>query len=523
MSKWSKISFFCAFLCLVILAAIQIMVGVWLPINYALVFLAVVLIVIAVVLDVQLYWDFFTMRTTKHGMNMGATILLTLTSLVCINYLANKHNKSWDLTEEKLNSLSDQTTKLLNGLNDDLTVKVFYKNNPQGTDVKNRIRQSLTMYQEYSNKLKVQYVNMYVDQKLALEYLIGQNDIESAQVMVFFEYKGKKIRVDEFDESGLTAGIIKVTRDSSTKVYFVQGHGEKDLRSEDDQGINQFVKALGEASFQVEPLNLLDKKDVPPDAAAVAIVGPSMPYLDNELAALRAYAFNGGRIFLALDPGVRHNLAGFVKTIGAEFSNNYILSLLQLPGQGPATVVGRKFDSGSEVTKSIPTGGAYAVFPLASEVKSAGEKSFEVHEIVKSDERSFTVTDPTKPVTAQPKTAAVTMALDIRGELAPPAPKKGDKPAEVTPGKKFQAVVFGDSDFVTNRALFVGVNRDLALNAFADLTNQKDLISIKPKLPKGTMVMLTQYSRLTIVLLLMALPVALLITSGVMWFRRRGA
>ncbi len=528
MSKASKICFFSAFLCLVVLAAFQVMAGGWVAFNYILLGAAGVLIGLAIFMDLKLYWDFLTMRTTKHGMNMGAMILLTVTLLVCVNYLANKHNKTWDLTQEKLNSLSEQTTKLLDGLTENLEVKVFYKG-PESAELKAKIKQSLKMYQEYSNKVKVQFVNMYVEQQLALQYLTGQNDIESAAVMLFIDHKGRKVRVDEFDESGLTAGIIKVTRVGAAKVYFVQGHGEKDMTSDDDQGLGQFVKALTEASYEVEPLNLLDKKDVPEDAAAVGIIGPVMPYLENELQALRAYITRGGRVFLALDPGVRHNLAGLAKTMGVEFSNNYIFSMLQVQGQGPATVLGRRFDSGSEITKSIPSGTAYAIFPLASELKSAGEKSFEVKELVKSDERSFTVTDPTKPVTTQPKTQAVAIGFDVKGTIEPLAAaaskgKKDEKPAtETTVGKAFQAVIFGDSDFISNRALFVGVNRDLAMNAFAELTNQKDLISIKPKLPKGTIVMLTQYSRLTIIVLLMALPVLLLVSSGVMWFRRRGA
>lgn len=521
MSKFAKICFLGAFLCLVVLAAFQVMAGGWVFFNYFLIGGAAVLIGIAIFKDIRLYWEFFTMRTTKHGMNMGAMILLTVTMLVCINYIANKNNKTWDLTAEKLNSLSEQSTKLLDGLKEDLEVKVFYKG-PETAEVRGKIKQSLSLYQEYSSKVKVQFINAYVNQAKAQEYMMGQNDMETAPVMVFFEHKGRKVRVDEFDEAGLTAGIIKVTRDSAAKVYFVQGHGEKDLNSDDDQGLLQFVKALKEASFQVEPLNLLDKKEIPEDAAAVAIIGPSIPYLENELQALRAYLIRGGRVFMALDPGTRHNLANLAKTMGVEFSNNYIFSLLQIPGQGPATVVGRSFDPSSDVTKSIPTGSGYAVFPLVSEIKAAGEKTFEIKEIVKSDERSFTVTDPTRPVTQPPKTEAITIGLDVKGKVEPLAAsaKKSEEPAE---GKSFQAIIFGDSDFVSNRALFIGVNRDLALNAFAELTNQKDLISIKPKLPKGTMVILTQYSRLAIILLLMALPVTLLVTSGVMWFRRRGA
>jgi ABC-type uncharacterized transport system involved in gliding motility auxiliary subunit len=120
----------------------------------------------------------------------------------------------------------------------------------------------------------------------------------------------------------------------------------------------------------------------------------------------------------------------------------------------------------------------------------------------------------------------ITLGVEVKGTL-PSLDKAKDKDKEKkddnSAAKAFQAVVFGDSDFLSNRGLFLGVNRDLALNAFAGLTNQKDLLSIRPKLPKGSIVVLTQVSRLMIIISFMALPILLLLTSGVLWFRRRGA
>jgi len=493
------------------MAGVQIMTGMWINLNTMMLGVAILSVVAAVAVDIKLYWEFLTMRTTKHGMNMGMMIVLVVTLLVCVNYLANKRNKTWDLTTEKMHSLSEQTTTLLKALKDDVEIKVFFRG-PQAMEDRQRAKQGLQLYQDYSSKVKVRYINSYLEQQLAIEYLSQLQDRENP-VIVFLEHKGKRIRVeDSYDESAFTAALIKATREGATKVYFVQGHGEKDPVSSEDPGLLEFGKALTESSFQVEKLNLIDAKDVPADAGAVAIVGPSLPYLENELLALRAYLKRGGRLFLALDPGQRHNLANLTKTMGVQFVNNYVLTQLQIVGQGPATVLARNFDPGSDITKSFPSGTRYAVFPLVSEVKPAPDKpaSIEVKEIVKSDERSFTMTELKAP-TEQPKTSMVTMGVEVKG--APEA--KADL--------EWRAVVFGDSDFLTNRGLFLGVNRDLAVNSLAHLTNQKDLVSIRPKLPQGTMMVLTNYNRLGIIVTLMALPLLLLVTSIVLWFRRRGA
>lgn len=524
MSRSAKVCFLIAFLALMAAYVMQVITGMWVNLNTILLGVAGATVVLAVALDWRLYLEFLTMRTTKHGMNMGALILLVITLIVCLNYLANKHNKTLDLTREKLNSLSDQTVKVLNGLTDDLEIKVFYKGQqPKVEERKSAIKQQANMYKDASGKVRIHFINAYVDQEQALKYLADQPDRDVAAVVPFVEYKGKRIRVDEpFEEATLTAAMIKATRDGESKIYFVKGHGEKDIASDDDQGLKEFVKSLQEASFKVEPLELIDRKEIPPDAAVVAIVGPSVPYLDAELQWLRDYARKGGKLFVAVDPGQRHNLANLVKPLGVEFENNFVVTPYpQLVGQGPATILGRSFDASSDITRSIPEGSGFAIFPLVSEVRPAPDKpgSIETREIVKSDKSSFTMADLNRPPQGQPQMKSVTVGIEAKGTVAK---AEADKESEAG-GKPFAAVIFGDSDFVSNRALMAGVNRDLAMNSIAQLANQKDLLSIRPKVAKGEILVLTRLQKIGLLIGGVCIPLLLLITSGVIWFRRRGA
>lgn len=513
MSRFAKICFFVAFLLLVVSFAIKFMTELWLPINTLLILIGVGCVAVAILADFKLYLEFFTMRTTKHGMNMGAMIIVVLVALICVNYLANLHNKSWDVTQEKLNSLSDQSTNLLKNLKDDIDIKVFTKGNA-GQDKKQEIKQTLNLYTDASNHIKVRFINPYVDNDLAIQYLNDLPDRESANIFVFVEHDGKKIRADQpFDEASITSALIKATRKGESKVYFLEGHGEKEISGEGDQSVRDLAKSLGESSFKVETLNLLDKKAIPDDATVIAIVGPSVQFLDQELTWLRDYVKKGGRLFIALDPGQHSNLPNLIKSLGVEYENNYIVTLAPIVGGGPAMILGRNFDKTDEITRNFPSGSSYSLFYLASEVKAAPDKpaGIQVQDLVKSDKYSFTLTDLHQKVTRKPETNPVTVAVEAKGKI-------DDKET-----KDFDAVIFGDSDFISNRSLMVGVNRDLALNAFAQLAQQKDLLSIRPKLPKGTMVMLTGVARFGIVIAGLTLPILLLVTSGVIWFRRRGA
>lgn len=512
MSRSSKISFLAAFLLLVATFAVQVMTGAWINLNTVLLVGALVAVAAAVAFDWRLYLEFFTMRTTKHGMNMGVMIVLVLISVVCVNFLASRNDKAWDVTEEKLNSLSDQSVKVLEALKDDVDVKVFYKG-PAAQEERQKAKQGLMMYAAHTNKLKIQYLNSHVENALATEYLNGLPDRDAAPAFVFLENQGRRIRVDSpFEEAQITAALIKATRPNNAKIYFIKGHGERELETEDDAAMGDFNRALKEASFQTESLNLIDRKEIPADATAVAIVGPSVQYLDSEIKWLTDYALKGGRLFILLDPGQRHNLGLLTKVIGVEFMNNYVVTMTPVVGGGPATVLGRTFSAENPITGSFPANSSFSVFPLISEVRAAPDMDPGNHavDIVKSDNYSFTMNDISKPPQGQPQTKQVTLGIDVTGK-----PGKAEK--------SFEAVVFGDSDFVSNRALALGVNRDLALNAIAKLAEQNDLISIRPKSVKGMVMVLTFYQRLGVLIVGMALPVLLLVLAGVMWFRRRGA
>lgn len=513
MTNLGKIGFLVAALCLVVVAVVRFILGAWIPFLYILVALAGIALLISFISDRKLYMEFFTLRTTKHGMNMGALILLVLGLLVCVNYLAVRHNKTWDVTKEKLNSLSDQSLKVLKSADSDIEVKVFYK----GADAlgeRQNIRQALAVYQESSPRFKVRYIDSYAENMLAQEYLSSLPDRDQEAAFVFVEYDGKRIRVEPpYGEEQITSALVKATRRGETKVYFLIGHGERELSSQTQQGLYAFSEELKSASYQSEELNLYDKSAVPEDAAMVAIIGPKQPLLDNELAVLKKYLVDGGRLFVAIDPGEKHNLSQLVRTVGVDFKNNYVINLDPLTGQASGTSIGVIFDRTSPITASLPEGKTLTLFELASELEpdTSTAKGLEVLELVKTAPTSFTMPELKAQVRAPKEQKSYPIYMSSKGKLS----EEG--------AKEFFVVTVGDSDFLTNRLFLVGSNRDLAMNTMAALTEQDDLISIRPKQAQGNKLILTSGARLGMIIAGVSLPVVLLLLSGVFWYRRRGA
>ena len=169
-----------------------------------------------------------------------------------------------------------------------------------------------------------------------------------------------------FDESKLTAALIRASRLEAKKVYFLQGHGEKSLKDTESTGLSDFKQALEDSSYEVEDLNLLETQSIPQEAHIIVIVGPELQVQQVEINQLNSYLRSGGKLFLALEPETDHNLTDLLKTAGIAYQNNYIVMTRPLVlGRGVASVLGLIFDSEHEVTQDFPQGNVFTLFHWA--------------------------------------------------------------------------------------------------------------------------------------------------------------
>ena len=113
-------------------------------------------------------------------------------------------------------------------------------------------------------------------------------------------------------------------------------------------------------------------------------------------------------------------------------------------------------------------------------------------------------------------------------DLARYAPFPGVSPPPATPGgepakpPETRIVVVGDSDFAANAGLGIQGNRDLFMNMLGWLSQQENLISIRPKDADDRRITLTaaQQSNITW-LTLIIIPACVFGTGVYTWWRRR--
>jgi ABC-type uncharacterized transport system involved in gliding motility auxiliary subunit len=512
MSRIGKIFLSFSGLSFIVMMVLRLIVGGWS--NYMFVFLGMFLLffILSIVKDFVLYKELFFLRTTKHGINFGFMVILVLIGIGAVNYVAYVQNKKIDVTEEKMNSLSDQTSEILKKLDSDLEILGFFKAGSEQDDREKFQFTDLTnLFKNENNKIKV-----FTHDPLKRPDLAKKYNVETSGEVVI-SYKGKQNTTSDLTEEALTNAIIKITRSKNKIIYLLKGHGERDPASEDREGASRFKKALEDASYEVRTLSLVETKTVPQDADVVAILGGNQPLLDFEAESLKSYAGRGGRLFVGADPGSNHNLGALLKNFGVEFKNNYVLDQIgQLVGFSAAVAIGMSYSKTSEITKKF--GEQMTAFQLASQLSKASDApaEFKVEELVMSSPASFAKKEIAGQVRQQDTDAKgpLPVAMSVSGTLAGKDQKEP---------KEFSVVAFGDSDFVTNQMLHMQLNRDLAVNSFAFLAKDAELVSIRPKQAKGTTLQMTQNTAKAAFWGFSLLPLFMLALSVFLWNRRRGA
>ncbi len=468
----------------------------------------------------------FSGRQARLGTIAAGSVAAVLAILVAINYLGSRHNKRWDWTAARQFTLSDQTTKVLQGLQKPVRFLVFAQ--PEDLD---RFRDRLEAYQYASKQVSVDFIDAVKNPERANAY-----KVQSLGTVVI-EYEGRTERVTSDGEQELTNGLIKVVQGAQHKVYFVQGHGEKTSDSTDRGGYSSIVSALGQDNFAVDKVVLAQANDVPADASVLVVAGPKTDYFPAEIEMLKRYLARGGKILFLLDPPDRAdsppltNLVALLKDWAIQVGDNVVVDVSgigQIFGTGPSVPVAAKYDS-HPITDRFNLLTAY---PLARSVEPAtgGSSSKFAQPLVETSQNSWAETDIKRLTT----TGEVTRDLD-KGDKAGPVTLAAAVSAPVTettppsdgaktdaPKPETRIAVFGDSDFVANGFLGIPGNRDLFLNAVNWLAQQENLIAIRPREAEDRRITLTRDQEQRIFWLTVLIIPGLILLAGVQtWWRRR--
>ena len=491
-------------------------------------------------------------------------VVIMLGLLVLGNYMVYRRSTKIDFTMQQLYSLSDQTKQTLSGLKDEVTAVAFYpdlhgysQESQLFASYRRKVKETLDDYVRYSNgKFKYDLIDPLKDPATTKRYQLGEGEWGT----VFVEQKnGRKVKVAREKifsrsnpygggsqykgEEALTGALLEMQSGQKLTVYFLEGHGERQLDSDQPTGYASLKTFLERERYDIKQLKLFQTEKVPDDCSCLVVAGPQKPFSPKEIERLRAFINTPGKgVMFLVDTTPLSGLKELLAELGIEWSANIVIEpdpQLSLEGN-PVTFVaapkehaithelvknkmGLALHEATYLNKLARPADKYEMTPLLETLSNSSWAEFDMTSIQTGRVKLDPGVDKVGPLT-------LGWAIEIKH-----GPAKADgklpedpfhKPEEKKDdGPRSRVVVIGDSDFPSDlirMAFPIGGNTDLFMNSVAWCAFSSDKsATIRPKDEPTASVTLTgdkqaRVGRFTLIVY----PMTVLVIGVLVWYRR---
>jgi|LSQX01.2.fsa_nt_gb hypothetical protein len=440
-----------------------------------------------------------------------------------VNFFAESFNKQWDVTSNKMYSISDTTDKILTDLKKDVEIiflsdKDLIKNGGENGFL---VSQFLDKYDKYQ-RVKVNYIdpdkNPDIITKLDKDNVLS---LKIQNIVIKSEDKIKKVAVEdvfEMDQYGnvnfigeqsITGAIKYVTSDIIPTVYFLEGHGEKSPDGEYST-IREILEANG---YTTKKLNITIEGKVPEDCSILISAGPQKDLTPNESEKIISYMEGGGNSIFLVDPvNSNKKFTNFDNVferynIGLNYDrvkeNN---TSRHISGQPYDVALGIGYN---ELTAGIDPSQLSVILPESRSIKmlGIGDHPATVSQLFAA---SATAEGEAYGVEGENNKGPLDIALL----------------SQISQAKDSKILVMGNAYFATDTALDLYPYAQnavyLFLSAIGWMQNLSDEVMIMPKTPEMDSFNVTGYqSKVMMVVTIFMLPLLLLATGFIIWMRRR--
>jgi len=483
-----------------------------------------------------------------YGLNTVVSSIVFLAICVVIYAFAQHWDASWDLTQEGRRELSDQTVQVLKTLNKDVTVTCFFMqlDDPLIEIARDKTERFLEQCGRYTDRLKIEFLDPQIAvaqaQSRGITHISPQGTVvlSCGTQMKVITFTGASPRLEERD---FTNALVNVIRDAKSKVCFLTGHGERNIDDDNEHSGGSLLKmSLDGEAFSAERIGILiTRPEVPADCDILVVngLGLSGPQSDlhpNEIKAIQEFLDRGGRLLVALDP--------WVKVSNVPNQTEQFLPWLR---QRYGIVVG------NDIVVSPTEGWRAELSSDTSLFNDRDESIYEfrgsfntTHPIMKGRDmkmlfsltRSVSLADPmpdgvvgsvllrtTPDFYAETDVATLTQTnKGAKGpdEMAGPVPLAVAVTAQTDDTgqtRDARIVVVGDSDFMSNAQIgVIPGNFNFIMNIMAWLSENEELIAIRPTGEENPPVILSSLDERLIVWVAVLGTVQAVVAAGILMF-----
>src|SRR5262249_27424628 len=266
----------------------------------------------------------------RDAMLSGFGLACALIFAFAMAYVSSERDKKVDFSYFRTTRPGDSTRNIVRTLKQPVQVGLFF---PPANEVADRVKSYFDDLKRESTLLEVSSFDFAVDPAKAKELGATGNGIVTVTrqggrreaLNIGLELEAARTQLRTLDKE-VNRRLLLVSRTGHT-VFLTTGHSERSPErppgSETDKRatIKLLRDLLVEQGYQVRNLGLAQglANEVPAEAAAVLIIGPTRAFLPEEIAALNRYMNRGGKLLVALDPEPDLNMKELLRPLGVEF------------------------------------------------------------------------------------------------------------------------------------------------------------------------------------------------------------
>ncbi|MEQ9618044.1 MAG: GldG family protein [Deltaproteobacteria bacterium] len=448
-------------------------------------------------------------RRLIYGTNMLVSVISICGILIILNYIVLKTDIRVDLTEGKLYTASENTVSVIENLNDDVEVLAFFK------DVGMERSQFQDLIKEYSRKsgrIKVSFVNPDKEPGIAKKYDIK----EYGTVVLVSGKKTIKVRMADHISGGIlknseeeiTNALFKLNRNVSKTVYFLSGHGERDVKDEiEPEGVGVLRAALEDEGYNVREFMLLREDRLPEASSVLIVAAPKKSFSLKEINMIKDYLDRGGKAIFMIEPRSGAEIASVLKGYGFEIGDDIIIDpSSKLEGGGDIAPIVAEY-----AHHDITEGFRFAtIFPYSRSVNVINENGMSSTVLAETGEYSWSETD----FELFDEGVAQQEEDDKAGPLGVAAVIESERDSRIG--------VFGSVDFVSNIFIDFSGNRDLFLNTVNWIAGDENLISIRPRtLRQGKLTITKKQTNIIFFFTVIMIPAVIFLSGIAIWWKRK--
>ncbi len=456
----------------------------------------------------------FSSKGTLYAGVTGASAFLLALILLVLNVLAARSELSWDLTKDRLNTLSEESVRALAALDRDVSLLAFYR---AGEPAQEQFELLFRRYGALSPRFSYRFIDPEASPALAKEYGITG---EKERVLLLADSGKLQVRIKDASEESLTNALVRATHQVVRTLYFINGHGESTVEDEGPSGLSAMAKRMESEGLKAESLTLGMQEEIPENAAALVLAGPSEELQPGEVEMVRRYLERGGRVLFMLEPMADAGFDDVLALYNLEVGDDLVVDpASRIVGSNEFAPVSLSYNEQTEIGRGF---NLQTVFPTARSVVPLylAESGATARPLVLTMQSAWAETDLDglkKGEEAKRSNAEKGGPFALAATSTKPLPKREDGPSGET-----RIVLFGDRDFATNKFSAIQGNGDLFLNSLNWLCEQSDRITIRPRLREASRLFLDAGKQsLLFFIALDLLPISLLALGLTIWMVRR--